>query len=199
MIAGVTGVLTHRSPETIVIQTESGVAYALTVPLGVFERLPATGTDITLYTELVVREDSWMLFGFDTPGERSVFQRLLHATGFGPRLAIAVLSSLGPSRTVRSIREGDIAALSTVSGIGRKKAERHILELRDRFADTEIDSAPAARGAAAAVRGLEGLGYTAAAAEEAVRLSLEEDPEADTAGVMRRALQHLTGSHGGRR
>jgi Holliday junction DNA helicase RuvA len=128
MIAGVTGVLTHRSPETIVIQTESGVAYALTVPLGVFERLPATGTAISLHTELVVREDSWMLFGFDTPGERSVFQQLLHATGFGPRLAIAVLSSLGPSRTVRSIREGDIAALSTVSGNGKKKAERLILD-----------------------------------------------------------------------
>ena len=89
----------------------------------------------------MVKEDGWSLFGFDTAGERQVFQRLLGASGFGPKLAIALLSSLGPERTVRSIKEKDLAALSTVSGIGRKKAERLVLELSDRFGDVVLDSA----------------------------------------------------------
>ena len=144
MIAFVTGVLADKSPDAIVIQTSGGVGYELTVPLGVFERLPQVGQSCSLFTALVVKEDGWSLFGFDTAAERTVFQRLLGASGFGPKLAIALLSSLGPDRTVRSIRERDLAALSTVSGIGRKKAERLVLELRDRFADVVLDSAPRA-------------------------------------------------------
>ena len=153
------------------------------------------GTD----TALVVKEDGWSLFGFDSASERQVFQRLLGASGFGPKLAIALLSSLGPERTVRSIREKDLAALSTVSGIGRKKAERLVLELSDRFGDVVLDSATGARprGGAEAVRALENLGYTMPAAEDAVRLALEANPGSDTAAVVRAALKHLM-SKGGR-
>ncbi|HSR14318.1 MAG TPA: Holliday junction branch migration protein RuvA [Gemmatimonadales bacterium] len=200
MIALITGTLVEKSPEAIVIQTDGGVGYAMMVPLGVFERLPAVGSRCTLHTELVVREDGWLLFGFDAAGERTVFQRLLTASGFGPRLALAVLSTLGPDRTVRSIRERDLAALSTVSGVGKKKAERLVLELHDRFTDVMLDSGQARpRGGAEAVRALEALGYTAAAAEEAIRTVLEESPGADTAVLVRRALQQLTGTKGGRR
>jgi Holliday junction DNA helicase RuvA len=200
MISMVAGVLTEKSPEHIVLLTDGGVGYEVTVPLGVFERLPTVGTRCTLHTELVVREDGWTLFGFDAPGERAIFQRLLGASGFGPKLAIALLSTLGPNRTVRSIRERDLAALSTVSGIGRKKAERLVLELQDRFADVVLDSvAVRPRGGIAAVQALESLGYAAAVAEDAVRVVLDEAPGSDTAAIVRRALQHLTGTKGGHR
>jgi len=193
MIATVTGVLADREGETVVVQTDGGVGYAITVPLGVFERLPPRGARVSLYTELVVREDGWALYGFDRPGDRVVFERLLGATGFGPKLAMAVLSALGPDRTVRSIRDRDIAALSTVSGIGRKKAERLVLELRDRFDD--IATAPAERpasGSDQAVRALIALGYSSPVAEEAVRGALSNGAESDTAAVVRRALAVLT-------
>jgi Holliday junction DNA helicase RuvA len=200
MIATVSGSLAEKSPEQIVILTDGGVGYAIQVPLGVFERLPPVGGRCTLFTELVVREDGWLLFGFDQAVERTIFQRLLGASGFGPKLALAVLSALGPDRTVRSIREKDLAALGTVSGIGRKKAERLVLELHDRFADVVLDSGPVRpRGGADAVRALEGLGYQAAIAEDAVRLVLEASPGLETALLVRQALQHLTGTKGGRR
>jgi Holliday junction DNA helicase RuvA len=193
MIATVTGVLADRENETVVVQTDGGVGYAITVPLGVFERLPPRGARVSLHTELVVREDGWALYGFDRTGDRVVFQRLLGATGFGPKLAMAVLSALGPDRTVRSIRDRDIAALSTVSGIGRKKAERLVLELRDRFDD--IVPAPAERpatGSDQAVRALVSLGYSSSVAEEAVRGALSNGAEGDTATVVRRALAALS-------
>jgi holliday junction DNA helicase RuvA len=193
MIAMVTGVLAAGEGETVVVQTDGGVGYAVTVPLGVFERLPPRGGRVSLYTELVVREDGWSLYGFDHAAERTIFQRLLGASGFGPKLALALLSALGPDRTVRSIRERDIAALSTVSGIGKKKAERLVLELRDRFDD--VPAAAAGRpqsGSDQAVSALVGLGYPPAAAEEAVRGALAGGPDGDTAAVVRRALSRLT-------
>lgn len=199
MIATVSGILTERDEETIVIQTDGGVGYAVTVPLGVFERLPAAGARVKLFTELVVREDGWFLYGFDRAGERRIFQRLLGASGFGPRLALALLSTLGPDRTVKSIRNKDIAALSTVSGIGRKKAEKLVVELQDRFADVEAGGPePELRPAAGAVQALTALGYTAAAAEEAVRHAMNGGSADDTAQIVRSALQWITQSRGGK-
>jgi Holliday junction DNA helicase RuvA len=195
MIATVAGTLADRSSETVVVQTDGGVGYAVTVPAGVYGRLPPEGTRVLLHTELVVKEDGWALFGFDEPGERTVFQRLLGASGFGPKLALATLSALGPERTVRSIRERDLTALSSVSGIGRKKAERLVVELQDRFADFEL--APANRRPAAgdsAVQALMALGYPLAAADDAVRAALAAGAPDDTAQLVRRALQVLAAS-----
>jgi holliday junction DNA helicase RuvA len=147
----------------------------------------------------VVREDGWSLYGFDRPGDRVIFQRLLGASGFGPKLALAVLSTLGPDRTVRGIRDRDIAALATVPGIGRKKAERLILELHDKFADVTIETPSVAVGGSdQAVRALTGLGYAPAAAEDAVRSVLADGSATDTATVVRRALQVLAASRTGR-
>lgn len=202
MIASVSGILAERNGDTIIIRTDGGVGYAITVPLGVFERLPAPGNRVSLHTELVVREDGWFLFGFDQPAERAVFQQLLGASGFGPRLALALLSTLGPGRTVRSIRQRDIAALSSVSGIGKKKAERLILELYDKFKDLEggpvAEATPAGPGEEA-VRGLVRLGYTQVQSEEAVRGALADGAAQDTAQLMRRALQGLAATRGGSR
>jgi len=200
MIATLSGVLAEREGETVVIQTDGGVGYAVAVPLGVFERLLARGGRCALFTELVVREDAWTLYGFDSPTERAIFQRLLSATGLGPRLALAILSMLGPERAVRSIQGKDVAALSTVSGIGKKRAEKLIVELSDRFADLAI--APAAgpgRSSDEAVRALTALGYSTAVADEAVRAVLAAGSTDAVETLVRRALQQLTTPRGGRR
>ena len=199
MIATVSGTLAEREGESVVIQTAGGIGYAITVPLGVFERLPARGASCALYTELVVREDAWTLYGFDSTTERTIFQRLLGATGLGPRLALAILSALGPERAVRSIQGKDVAALSTVSGIGKKRAEKLIVELSDRFAD--IAMAPAqrmSRPAEEAARALVTLGYPPAAADEAVRAALALDQTDNVAAIVRLALQQLSTQKGGR-
>ena len=199
MMASIAGILMERDDDTIVIQTDGGVGYEVTLPLGVFERLPAKGTRVRLYTELVVREDGWSLYGFDQAIDRRIFQRLLGASGFGPRLALALLSTLGPERTVRSIKGKDIAALATVSGIGKKKAERLILELSDKFADVEVEPAKTVpRPAEEAVRALTALGYAPAIAEDAVRQVIGQGEDGDTAQLVRRALQWIAKPRGGR-
>jgi Holliday junction DNA helicase RuvA len=197
MIAHVTGVLAARDGETIVVQTDGGVGYEVTVPLGVAGRLPAAGGRLSLHTELVVKEDGWALFGFDRAAERQIFRRLLGASGFGPKLALALLSALGPGRTVRSIRARDLTALSTVAGIGRKKAERLVLELRDRFDDVALEpEVERTAGSDEAVRALVGLGYAAGAAEDAVRAAIAAGSAEDAPQLIRRALQRLAARGG---
>ena len=199
MIATVAGVLAQHQGDTIVVQTDGGVGYAITVPLGVAGRLPPVGVRLSLYTELVVKEDGWALYGFDSAAERQVFQRLLGASGFGPKLALALLSGLGAERTVRSIQGRDLAALSSVGGIGRKKAERLVLELRDRLDDVALERpGPAPAGGDDAVRALVGLGYAPGAAEDAVRSALAGGGPEETSQLIRRALQQLASVRGGR-
>ena len=198
MIATLTGTVAERDGETLVLQTDGGVGYAVTVPVGVAARLPTKGSRMSLFTELVVKEDGWALYGFDSPMERSVFHHLLGASGFGPKLALALLSALGPERTVSSIQARDLAALSSVSGIGRKKAERLVLELQDRFSDVVIERGPVRLpGSEEAVRALTGLGYGVAAADDAVRAALADGAPAETPQLIRRALQQLATSRGG--
>jgi Holliday junction DNA helicase RuvA len=198
MIARVSGVLAERAGETIVVETDGGVGYALTVPAGVAERLPVTGARVSLFTELVVKEDGWALFGFDRPLERMVFRRLLEASGFGPKLALAILSALGPERTVRSILARDLTVLSSVSGVGRKKAERLVLELQDKFSELPLQSpATSAPGSEEAVQALVGLGYGPGAADEAVRAALSDGAPSETSQLIRRALLRLTTARGG--
>lgn len=199
MIARVTGVLADRTGDTIVVETDGGVGYAVAVPAGVAERLPPPGGRVSLFTELVVKEDGWSLFGFDRAAERMVFQRLLGASGFGPKLALALLSALGAERTVRSILARDLAALSSVSGVGRKKAERLVLELQDKFGDISLQTpAPRAPGGDDAVQALVGLGYGPGAADEAVRAALADGSPSETSQLIRRALQRLAAARGGR-
>lgn len=197
MIAALTGVVTERHGETLVVQTDGGVGYAVTVPVGVAVRLPPRGSRVSLFTELVVKEDGWALYGFDSSPERQVFQRLLGASGFGPKLALALLSALGPERTVRSILARDLVALSSVSGIGRKKAERLVLELQDRFSDVVVEPVSTrATESEDAVQALMGLGYGVAAADDAVRAVLAAGAPSETPQLIRRALQQLAAARG---
>lgn len=200
MIASLTGVLAARDGDAFVVQTDGGVGYAVTVPLGTAERLPPTGSRVTLLTETVVKEDEWALFGFDDAAERSVFRLLMGTSGVGPKLALAILSALGAERTVRSLRDKDIAALASVSGIGRKKAERMILELGDKTGSIALAptaSAPAAPGVAETARALVNLGYPGAVADAALRAVLADQGPADAAALLKRALGWLAGQKRG--
>ncbi len=111
MIALVSGTLVARDGDTVTVETAGGVGYLLTIPASTMARLPAVGQPVRLHTELVVREDGWLLFGFDNGLDRAVFRRLLGASGFGPRLAIGLLAELGAERAVRAIQARDLAVL----------------------------------------------------------------------------------------
>lgn len=179
MIAHVRGRLVAKDLDRVEILTAGGVGYELAIPLGVYEGLPKVGDEVALHAHLVVRDDEWLLFGFATPFEKRVFQRLLTAGGVGPALALGMLSTLSAERLVRAIREKDIATLQGVPRVGRKKAERIILDLADKLDDMRAEGAapgPRPEGAAAedAIRALASLGYTTVDAEKAVRAALDQ-------------------------
>jgi len=193
VISAVRGTLVAKVGDRVVVETAGGVSYEVAVPLGVLERLAPEGGAVELKTVLVVREDGWALYGFDGELERTIFQRLLGASGVGPRLALALVSTLGGARVVSAVREGDIAALCAVPGVGRKTADRLVLELKDRVQDLPL--AEAARGRAVpaeqAVQALVNLGYPSADADRAVRAAVSQDGAGDPAELVRRALQRL--------
>lgn len=195
MIAEVRGILASKSGDLVTIMTAAGVGYEVAVPVGTLARMPRAGGDVQLHTTLVVREDSWSLFGFDRLSERMVFQRLLLANGVGPRLALAVISALGGDRVVRAVRNEDIAALCTVQGVGKKKAERMVLELKDRMGDLEVPDDATTPGPTGqqAVTALVNLGYAQVESEDAVRAVLADGESAGTADLIRLALEQLTG------
>jgi Holliday junction DNA helicase RuvA len=197
VIAQVSGRLAAKQSDRVVVHTTGGVGYEIVVPLGVMERLPAVGETVSLATELVVREDGWWLYGFDDDAGRRFFQRLIGVTGVGPKIAIALLSALGVERGVRAVRERNIALLASVSGIGKRTAERLALELADKLGEFEeaAGAAPLPDGAAeAALRALERLGYATVEADRALRQALAADGtgRGDTETLVRRALQLLT-------
>jgi Holliday junction DNA helicase RuvA len=202
MIVQVAGVLLVKELDRVEILTDGGVAYELAVPLNAYEALPKVGERCKLHTYLVVKEDGWQLFGFISPYERRVFQKVLGAKGVGPALALGLLSSLTADRVVRAIREKDIATLQSVPRVGRKKAEQMILDLADKLDQLQGSGAEsgvgrgAAPGTEDAMRALVSLGYSTADAERAVRAVL--DGGAKGAGMtapelIRAALARIAG------
>ena len=194
MIALLSGTLAMKEADRVVVKTASGVGYECFVPTRSLEALPAPGSPVELYTHLAVREDALTLFAFVTAEERRVFQRLITASGVGPRLALAMLSQLPAERIVRAIREHDIAALSSVSGVGKKTAERVILELKDNTEDLKAaEKLPPAGPVDAAAKALVRLGYSAAQADDALRGVLASNGKQDTADLVKAALTLLAG------
>jgi Holliday junction DNA helicase RuvA len=177
VIARVQGKLVSKDLDAIEVMTSGGVAYELTIPLNVYESLPRVNEDVTLHTSLVVKEDSWQLFGFTTVFEKRLFEKLLTANGVGPALAIGLLSALSPTRLIRAIRDKDIPTLQSVPRVGRKKAERLILDLGDKLdglgESTGTSAAPASAAADDALRALISLGYSSADADRGVRAALD--------------------------
>src|SRR5574342_491050 len=130
MIARISGSLLEKSPTRVLVEV-SGIGYEILIPLSTFDKLGALGENASLYTHLHVREDALQLFGFATAAEKQLFQYLLSVTGIGPKVAQSILSGCSVETFCRYIAQNEIAALTSIPGIGKKTAERLVLELRD--------------------------------------------------------------------
>lgn len=199
MIGRLRGTLASRQPPWLLVDV-AGVGYELQASMSTIYDLPATGGEVTLLTHQVVRDDSVDLYGFGSEAERGVFRELLKVTGIGAKIALAVLSGVSNDEFTRLVQSGDVTALTRVPGIGKKTAERIIMELRDRLDGAEtVTTAPAAGGAATAGGthaeaevALQQLGYKAA---EATRLIGKVAAAEDTSEtIIRKALRHSLGS-----
>jgi Holliday junction DNA helicase RuvA len=200
MIVFLEGVLAESLPTQVVINVH-GVGYHVFIPLSSFDALPEVGRSVRLLTHQVFREDAQQLFGFSTGRERDLFRLLLnHVTGVGPKIALAVLSGLPVEMFQAAVVTGDIAAISKISGVGRKTAERMVLELKDKVgvaAEWEAASARNAPDAGAvaatdAVLALISLGYRQTEAHKAIQLATKgvEGP-LGTDEIVRLALKIL--------
>ncbi|HEY1723917.1 MAG TPA: Holliday junction branch migration protein RuvA [Steroidobacteraceae bacterium] len=194
MIGTLAGVLAFKSPPHLLLEV-GGVGYELEAPMSTFYTLPAIGERTRLLTHLVVREDAHVLYGFASHEERTLFRNLLKVSGVGPRIALAILSGGTSSTFARAVREHDAAALTRIPGVGRKIAERLIVEMRDRIDVSELTSGPAtesgavARGAEAEAYGaLVSLGYKPGEATRLIK-SIGESVDLSTEELIRRALQ----------
>jgi len=195
VIAQVSGRVAAKRADRVLVQTPGGLGYEIVVPLGVMERLPAVGEPVSLATELVVREDGWALYGFLDELGRRFFQRLIGVSGVGPKLAVSLVSALGVERGARAVQEKNIALLASVSGIGKKTAERLALELADKVGEfVDAAAAPVSGAASAALQALERLGYARVEADRALGAVLAADGggAGDAEMLVRRALQLLT-------
>jgi Holliday junction DNA helicase RuvA len=191
MIASLNGVLTEKSPPRIVLEV-AGVGYDIEVPMSTFYGLPATGGALRLLIHQVVREDALLLYGFASDGERNVFRHLLKVSGVGPRIALAILSGISIEAFAQLVHAEDVAALTRIPGVGRKTAERLLIEMRDKLslpqgpaasADNDWDAAQAE-----ALTALLALGYKP---PEASRLIKLVDAHAQTTEeIIRGALQY---------
>jgi Holliday junction DNA helicase RuvA len=192
LIGFLRGRIAAKHPPLLVMDV-AGVGYEIEAPMSTFYGLPAVGTETTLHTHLVVREDAHVLFGFGTERERSLFRELIKVSGVGPRIALAILSGAGVAEFQRSVENQDHAALVRIPGIGRKTAERLVIEMRDRLrgigdglgaVSTVAAGGPAQSEAFSA---LVALGYKPA---EITRLLKSVDPKVTTTEeIIRQALR----------
>jgi len=192
MIGHIRGRLIRKSPPALIVDV-NGVGYELEAPMSTFYRLPEVGNEVELHTHLVVREDAHLLYGFATEYERRLFRDLLRVTGIGPKIGLALLSGIDVETFMRCVEAQDVDALTRIPGIGRKTAERLLIEMRDRIralgplpsASRPVDAAAGAR--AEAYTALVALGYRPV---EATRLLKSVESEgAGTEDLIRRALQ----------
>jgi Holliday junction DNA helicase RuvA len=201
MIAYVSGKLVDKKPTSAIIDVQ-GLGYALHIPASSFAALPAVGATVKLLTYQHVREDALLLFGFVTEAERLIFEAMLNVSGIGPKLALAALSAMSPTELHGSIVQGDAGLLTRIPGVGRKTAERMVIELRDRVAHIELaglgasplgsGSPEQAKARTDALAALESLGLSRAAAEKSLRKTLRAHPGIQTADELTRlALRNV--------
>ena len=193
MIDYIQGKLVSKNPTRVVVD-HSGLGLSLQVSLATSEALGQPGDDVKVFTHLHHREDAMVLFGFATAEERRFFELLISVSGVGPKLALGILSGLSPQALCDAVLRQDLARLSKAPGVGKKTAERLVLELKDKVKDLAWEqpsaSAPMALGSAAdeAVLALVSLGYKPAQAEERVRKALGRSPDAAIETLIREAL-----------
>lgn len=194
MLYAIQGRLERQGPTRVLVET-GGVTFDLNVPLSTSESLPATGDAVRLLTHLVIREDEWRLFGFATAEEREAFRALLRVSGVGPMIALGLLSGFAPGELGRTVAQGDVRALTRVKGVGKKTAERIVIELRDVFAEAGSTAASGvATGGDAAVvtdalAALTALGFEAAEARRRVEQAQAKGGADDVGELVRRALR----------
>ncbi|HVS02147.1 MAG TPA: Holliday junction branch migration protein RuvA [Thermoanaerobaculia bacterium] len=171
-----------------------GVGYELAIPVPTFYELERHGRDVevSLHVHTHVREDAIALYGFWTPRERQLFERLIAVSGIGPRLARVVLSGMPPEALAAAVAAGDVGRLGTIPGVGKKTAERMVLELRDRMGELTAAAATPAAGGEELAAALLNLGYRRSEAERAVAAVEREAADADFADKLRRALRQLS-------
>jgi Holliday junction DNA helicase RuvA len=150
MIASLRGVLLEKHPNQAIVET-GGVGYDVTIPVSTFSHLPDAGSGVTLRIHTHVREDAIALFGFLTQDEKAIFEKLIGVSGIGPKLAVTILSGLAAPDLIHSIRRGEVERLVRIPGIGKKTAERMVLELRDKLPALSGDEAAAPAAAADAL------------------------------------------------
>ena len=204
MIAQLTGKLVQKLPNSVIIDV-GGVGYDVTIPVSTFYELGETGTDVSLKIHTHVREDALQLFGFWTSREKDLFLKLTSVSGVGPKLGITMLSGMPAGELINAITNNDLVKLTSIPGVGRKTAERVVVELRDKMAVISLESREADRAASrelaageAAVRddtiaALMALGYPKAISERAVSFALREEGERTIEVVLKRALRRLSG------
>jgi Holliday junction DNA helicase RuvA len=192
LIGRLHGRLIRKSPPALIVDV-NGVGYELEAPMSTFYRLPELGSEVVLHTHLVVREDAHLLYGFATEDERRLFRDLLRVTGIGPKIGLALLSGIDVDTFMRCVESQDAEALTRIPGIGRKTAERLLVEMRDRIrALGQLPAAALASGAAGGARAeayaaLVALGYRPVEVNRLLQ-SVEQEG-AGTEELIRRALQ----------
>ncbi|MDQ3472756.1 MAG: Holliday junction branch migration protein RuvA [Acidobacteriota bacterium] len=203
MIAHLSGTLLSKQATSVILDV-AGVGYEVSIPLSTFYELEDPGSSVQLRIYTHVREDALQLYGFKTARERELFLRLISVSGIGPKLGITLLSGMSADEMITSIRNNNLAKLTLIPGVGRKTAERLVMELRDKVASLSIgvdDDLGARSGAAAvptedsmradALSALLNLGYQRNAAEKAVTASVSEDGEVSVESILRASLRKL--------
>ena len=204
MIAHLSGTLLSKQATTVIIDV-GGVGYEVMIPLSTFYELEEIGSNVQLRIYTHVREDTLQLFGFKTTRERELFLRLISVSGIGPKLGITLLSGMSADEMVASIRSNNLARLTLIPGVGRKTAERLVVELRDKIATLSSpgadDESVAAIGGPIspsdddvredALSALTNLGYQKSAAERAITAVLAEGGDISVESILRRTLRRL--------
>jgi Holliday junction DNA helicase RuvA len=198
LIGRIRGSLLSKQPPELLVDVH-GVGYEMEAPMSTFYQLPAVGEEVVLHTHMVVREDAQLLYAFYSTGERKLFRDLIRINGVGPKLGLTILSGISALDFARAVQEGDAAALTGLPGVGKKTAERLIVELRDKLGDDITPVSEDSTGAAAvnaghqpspvsdAVSALTALGYKA---QEASRMVRAVDAAGlETEAIIRAALQ----------
>jgi Holliday junction DNA helicase RuvA len=199
MIALLRGTLVEKHPNQVIVEA-GGVGYDVLIPISTYSALPEAGSEVRLRIHTHVREDTLALFGFLTAEEKTIFERLISVSGIGPSLAVKVLSGMGTSDLIPAIRNGSVELLVRIPGVGRKTAERMVLELKDKLegVGAMAGSGAAARPAAAlstleqdVLSALLNLGCNRAAAEAAVRKAKASGAPADFEPLFRKSLEQI--------
>jgi Holliday junction DNA helicase RuvA len=197
VIAHLSGRLLSKSPQEAVLDVQ-GVGYRVFIPVSTFYRLGDEGTAVNLLIHTHVREDALSLFGFESLGERALFERLIDVAGIGPKLALNILSGIEAPDLLEALRTGDVPRLTRIPGVGKKTGERLVLELKDKLAALGAAIQPPSVAAAPPLKqdllsALGNLGYSRGEAEKGVDRALSEDEHGRFEDLLRRALRILSG------